>query len=709
MSGANIDSLTVSPIDLGPVESDDLIRVNFQADGVPIPEGYQADTGLAYSDDRGYGWIDQNDVGTEAPTPLDISQGGRDRDATGYDQRLDTLLHFQKTPAAWEYALPNGDYSVTLSAGDNTYSDSEHVVNVEGVNLLPSFTPDNTQKFALATGTVTVNDGKLTVDAIGGTNAKINYIDIQPTSKAASQVSGGAPVNRATDVALDEAITLDVTTPGTSNGVDGDTLSDETVQLYRTRDASLVPGLANTTGGNDAIVFQPSAPLEANTQYTFRVTEGVQDLFGNGFQPFSTNFSTGADENTPSPNPPTGGPDPEDISFDRSTVASGSLLSSLEMSPDGSQLYGTSLAGQLYRWDIDSDGGLSNQQTFNGLDGRIIIGIAFDPTAPNTLWLSHNGQSSDDFTGTVSKLTLADGNELDATVEDYVTGLPRSTGDHLTNSLEFGPDGGLYLTQGSNSAMGAPDSRWGLRPERLLSASVLRIDPTLSPPSGGFNVQTEDYEGTSGSYDPFAPDAPVTIYGQGLRNAYDLVWHSNGSLYVPTNGSAAGGNTPDDPNQAGDQSLNGVSTQNDYLFKVEQGGYYGHPNPEQGNYILNGGNPTNGADPAEVSEYSVGTQPDPEYGGFAHDFGRNRSPNGVIEYQSDVFGDALQGQLLVTEYSGGDDILALQLGANGDVVNSSQIASGFSDPLDLVEHSATGNLYVLESGSDSQIELLSTT
>ena len=183
--------------------------------------------------------------------------------------------------------------------------------------------------------------------------------------------------------------------------------------------------------------------------------------------------------------------------------------------------------------------------------------------------------------------------------------------------------------------------------------------------------------------------------------------HSNGSLYVPTNGSAAGGNTPDDPEQAGDQSLNGVSTQNDYLFKVEQGGFYGHPNPAQGNYILNGGNPTNGADPAEVSEYSVGTQPDPEYGGFAHDFGRNRSPNGVIEYQSDVFGGALQGQLLVTEYSGGDDILALQLGANGDVVNSSQIASGFSDPLDLVEHSATGNLYVLESGSDSQIELLS--
>ena len=29
-----------------------------------------------------------------------------------------------------------------------------------------------------------------------------------------------------------------------------------------------------------------------------------------------------------------------------------------------------------------------------------------------------------------------------------------------------------------------------------------------------------------------------------MRNAYDLVWHSNGHLYVPTNGTAGGANTP---------------------------------------------------------------------------------------------------------------------------------------------------------------------
>jgi len=42
----------------------------------------------------------------------------------------------------------------------------------------------------------------------------------------------------------------------------------------------------------------------------------------------------------------------------------------------------------------------------------------------------------------------------------------------------------------------------------------------------------------------------------------------------------------------------------------------------------------------------VDTQPDPNYKGFAYDFGRNRSTNGVIEYKSDTFG-ALKNKLLV--------------------------------------------------------------
>ena len=42
-------------------------------------------------------------------------------------------------------------------------------------------------------------------------------------------------------------------------------------------------------------------------------------------------------------------------------------------------------------------------------------------------------------------------------------------------------------------------------------------------------MQTEE----GGTYDPYAAGAPLTLYATGVRNAFDLVWHSNGHLYAP--------------------------------------------------------------------------------------------------------------------------------------------------------------------------------
>nr|MBA2277737.1 hypothetical protein [Chloroflexia bacterium] len=220
---------------------------------------------------------------------------------------------------------------------------------------------------------------------------------------------------------------------------------------------------------------------------------------------------------------------------------------------------------------------------------------------------------------------------------------------------------------------------------------------------------------------------PVTVFGSGVRNAYDLVWHSNGRLYVPTNGSAAGGNTPGSPSGVTPSvpPMVNVGTQNDFLFTVTAGGYYGHPNPLLGNYALNGANPTSSVDRAEVVDqvvngqvvyngYPVGISVDPDYRFFAWDFSRNRSPNGVIEYKSATFGGILQNKILVVEYSGGDRILVLTPDSSGNIVSAEVlgVAGGLANPLDLIEDPSNGNIYVAElvsftsTGATSSISVL---
>src|SRR3954451_19536641 len=181
----------------------------------------------------------------------------------------------------------------------------------------------------------------------------------------------------------------------------------------------------------------------------------------------------------------------------------------------------------------------------------------------------------------------------------------------MTNKMVFGPDGNLYFNQGAMASLGQPDAIWGNRAEHPLTANILKLNVSKLG-STPLNVKTKD---GGGSYDPFAAGAPLTIFAQGVRNAYDLVWHSNGNLYAPTNGSAAGGNTPLDPKQPGTKLTNVRDTEHDWLFRIPAGGggYYGHPNPTLGHYILNGGNPTSGADKYEEPSYPVGTKPDPNW------------------------------------------------------------------------------------------------
>lgn len=173
----------------------DAINVNFGTPGASSDSGFTQDTGAGYSEDRGYGWVTQASAGSNSPTAIDLSANARDRNTSPNDSVQDSLIHLQyptglensgtsvTTPAAWEYGLENGEYEVTVGVGDSDYFDSNHVINVEGQSVISDFAPSaGEQAFSTGTATVEVTDGRLTLDAIGGDNTKINYISIDPVS-----------------------------------------------------------------------------------------------------------------------------------------------------------------------------------------------------------------------------------------------------------------------------------------------------------------------------------------------------------------------------------------------------------------------------------------------------------------------------------------------------------------------------------------------
>jgi fibronectin type 3 domain-containing protein/glucose/arabinose dehydrogenase len=528
------------------------------------------------------------------------------------------------------------------------------------------------------------------------------------------------PANGETNVKRDIFVGASLNLPNVGKGVDTATLNTSTVRLYRTIDRVAVPGHVSTSGAGDTITFQPFGALEANTQYTFEVTSNVKDTSGAQFMPFTSTFTTGTAITPTDPN----------IAFQKVSLpsAQGQLYSSVTMGPDG-KLYASTLTGLIQRFSVNSDGTLgaaeniTTVQTANG-GNRFITGIAFDPasTANNlVLWVNNSQyafENASDWTGKLSRLSGANLQNY----QDYVTGLPRAIRDHLNNQIAFGPDGLLYFAMGSNSAMGAADAAWGLRPERLLSGAILTVDTAaiatrIAGGQGALDVRTEG--NPNGNYNPWASNAPVQIYATGVRNAFDLVWTRDGKLYAPTNGSAAGGATPSVP--AGtfngtriDSAVNGPFTtaaitgipnvavaEPDYLYNVERGGYYGHPNPLRGEYVKNGGNPTDGVDYLEMSQYPTGTMPDRNFRPAAYIFGKHFSPNGAIEYTSNTFDGRLDGKLLVTRYAGGADVIVLSRDSQGNITNAQTgIAglSGFVNPLDITQ-GVNGSLYIVDYGA----------
>ncbi|SES39254.1 Carbohydrate binding module (family 6) [Tranquillimonas rosea] len=825
-NGPNIDRVTVSREGVDPggetrelITFEEVARINFQppedqtAQGLPAgyetPEGYLADTGAAYGD-RGnglsYGWVSEDSVadGTaDGTTPQDQPDN-----AHWYKDVVDGASDLQKTYAhfeypgagadasrAWEMGLANGTYQLTVSVGDTAGAfDSNYVLNVEGQSFMPDWVPANPIdgstggggfRSTLVSGVVTVEDGRLTIDSIGGENTEIQHLEIEriedltpEDDRSADQdysffdAPVAASIDGQTSIALGPDGELPTGIDPTSSFVVGVNLQApgqrgpnvayvDGVTLVNTLTGEEVAIDVQVSGGADSLTIRPLEDLDENTSYTLKVQD-VMDLGAvsdaeaplRQIQDLTTSFVTGeAPEDVP-----------REVAFSTDVMLDGFTdgaggYTVVEFGPDG-KLYVGTITGEIHRWDVLEDGSIDkgSQETLSldylseGAAGRRgIVGFTFDPNDPETIWISDNWPipreskafDTPEFSGRVSKINLGEGGSFEGvTAETYATGFPRSGGDHVTNSLEFraNPDFGqegepeylLYLVQGSNSAGGAPDNAWGNRPERLLNAAVLEIDPTRDAPESGFDVRTEpitlgddpetsfdesafDENGTyPGMYDPFAEDAVVKIFATGVRNAYDLVWHSNGNLYVPTNGTAAGAKTPQDPTQTEfDTTIDNSPKQYDYFFTVDEDGYYGHPNVLRDEYVLNGGNPTSGLDPNEVvggndgnpntDGYPTGVQVDGNYDyDGVYNLGYNRSPNGATEYTGNAFGSNLKGAVLFAQFSTGDNVRVIQVDETGAITGDDvlrrpdgSVIDNYIDPLDIVENPLTGQLYLM--------------
>ncbi|HEV2689740.1 MAG TPA: Ig-like domain-containing protein, partial [Bryobacteraceae bacterium] len=305
---------------------------------------------------------------------------------------------------------------------------------------------------------VTVAFGHFEIDAGSATPA--------PSVLVTEPMPGG------TNVPRDAFISADLHLPNSALGAS--TVNNTNVTLKRNSDGANIPAVVNTSGGGDTIVLQPLSLLDANTSYTFSISSGVKDRTGASFIPYAMSFTTGTAG---------GNPDPS-IAFDKVALSntSGQVFTCLKIGPDG-LLYASNQDGRIFRYPIDADGTLGTPQIITSLQTyeggqRLTTGFAFDPasTAANPiLWVSNGffGQTNaPDWDGKITKMS---GANL-ATVQDVIVHLPRSILNHMTNTPTFGPDGALYIPQGSNTAFGAPDTAWGMRSEHLLNAAILRLD-----------------------------------------------------------------------------------------------------------------------------------------------------------------------------------------------------------------------------------------
>jgi hypothetical protein len=237
-------------------------HVNFGTQTTAAIAGYSLDYGVAYTDGTGQGWEAQADG-----TSLSIVGNGRERNlAASPDKRYDTQMQMQetasstgvKTPAQWEHALANGTYQVTVAVGDASATNSVDRITAElgtpnAVVLVNNFVPSAAKYFSTVTLPVTVSDGRLTLSALGGSNTKIDFVDVVPTDTTAPSASVSLDGNQVSAGVYQGTVTATISS---TDEVGGSGLKSTTYSL----------------DGSAATPYTAPFPITGQTDHTIAVT-----------------------------------------------------------------------------------------------------------------------------------------------------------------------------------------------------------------------------------------------------------------------------------------------------------------------------------------------------------------------------------------------------------------------------------------------------
>ncbi len=400
-----------------------IAKISFQAADIKAPSGFSIDSGQAYTSARGYGWVNFNDN-----NPVDLTANTRYswNAATGFI----TVFQMQQKSSAgvitggrWEYAVPNGTYDVTVTAGDGRKNDGVNYccldgtsrLTVEGVLAVNDFHSTAAAPLTTQTVTVAVTDGKITVDPAGGINTKLDQVVIAagtgPAQPGTPVVTGVTPAPGATQVALNSAVSLALSLP-----VDLSTVNASNIVL--TGPGGVVTGNYNADAAGGTASFTPGANLAVNSVYTLTVSSGMKGSNGLPFAPFTSSFTTG-----------TAPPPLASTAFNKVASVPVPKPNVLKLGPDGLLYVGTA-GGQIFRFTRAADGTLTNGESITPFGTRVITGLAFDPTDPTLLWVTNNYSGYNNappMSGRVSTVTIQSGQPLSADVAsatDVIVGLP---------------------------------------------------------------------------------------------------------------------------------------------------------------------------------------------------------------------------------------------------------------------------------------------